>query len=68
MKNDEARLSPEAAREEFFPGVGSEAPTEASGCPRVGERNRRNYGKVITSANQKRSVTGHLKVAPTIVA
>jgi hypothetical protein len=29
MKNDEARPSPGAAREEFFPGVGSEAPTES---------------------------------------
>jgi len=28
MNNDEARPSPEAAREEFFPGVWSEAPTE----------------------------------------
>jgi len=36
MKNDEARPSPEAAREEFFPGVWSEASTEASDCPRVG--------------------------------
>jgi len=28
MKNDEAQPSPEAAREEFFRGVSSEAPTE----------------------------------------
>jgi hypothetical protein len=29
MKNDEARPSPEAAREEFFRGVASEAPAES---------------------------------------